>query len=66
MDSIDSDISLSEDDDDEILQKYREERLKQLKSERFGGLYTIEKRDFIREVTEASKDCFIIVFLHQE
>lgn len=58
------------DDDNRALEEYRQKRLEELKSqqkkEKYGGLYLIEKHDFVREVTEASNNCYIVLFLHQE
>lgn len=58
------------DDDNRALEEYRQKRLVELKQQQkkeiFGGLYLIEKHDFVREVTEASKKCYVVLFLHQE
>lgn len=34
--------------------------------EKFGEVYDISKPDFIREVTEASKDCYVVVHLYKD
>ncbi len=53
--------------DDRILEKYKEARLAELKKlakeELYGGVLSISRDEFIKEVTESSKDCWVGVFL---
>ena len=58
-------------DDDKMLQKYRLERIKEMKIEqarnRFGDVVLIDKKDWVREVTDASKTgATVVVHLHAE
>ena len=59
-----------EDDDDIALDKYREQRLQELKRQtvrnRFGDVVGIGKDDWIREVTESSQTCWVVVHLFQD
>lgn len=34
--------------------------------EKYGEVLDISKPDFIREVTEASKDCYVVVHLYKD
>jgi hypothetical protein len=34
--------------------------------EKYGDLTEISKPDFVREVTEASKECYVVVHLYQD
>lgn len=57
-----------EDDEDEVfLEQYRQKRIAEInalaKASKFGSVYPIQKPDFTREVTEASNDAFVFVFL---
>jgi hypothetical protein len=53
-----------------MLKKYREERLNQMKQaafrNRFGDVVDIVKNDWIREVTEASQNCTVLVHLYED
>ena len=57
-------------EDERILNMYKERRIKELqeyaKGARYGSLKEIRRHEFIQEVTEGSKECFVVVFLHQE
>jgi hypothetical protein len=57
-------------DDDRVLEQYRQKRMnemRQMNRERqFGEMHEISKPDFIREVTEASKKCWVVVFLYKQ
>ena len=48
----------------------RKERLRQLKQAaqrpRFGSLGSISRNDFVSQVTEGSRDNWVVVLLHQE
>ncbi len=57
-------------DDIKTLDEYREKRLRDLKImqalNRFGSVYEITKDEWIREVTECSHTCHVIVHLYQD
>ena len=59
-----------EEDDDAMLQRYREERLHQMREAaaraRFGTVLDIVKADWLREVNDASKSCWVVVHLYQD
>jgi hypothetical protein len=55
--------------DSRALEGYRERRLAELKARaalnRFGELRPLARSDFVAEVSEASKEAWVVVFLHQ-
>lgn len=55
--------------DSRILDGYRQQRMNQLKEaafrNRFGEVFDIVKADWIKEVTEASNNCIVIVHLYE-
>eukprot|EP01035_Chromulina_nebulosa_P031885 gene31885-42528_t len=57
-------------DDNRALNEYREKRLRELKESqvknRFGDVLGIGKDDWIREVTDCSKTCWVVVHLYQD
>ncbi|KAI9027950.1 thioredoxin-like protein [Hyaloraphidium curvatum] len=57
-------------DDQRILEEYRRKRMAELNAmlskEKFGSVYPISKPDFVKEVTEASKECWVVVHLFQD
>ncbi|KAJ1461944.1 thioredoxin-like protein [Pelagophyceae sp. CCMP2097] len=57
-------------DDDAMLQKYREQRLAELKlkqaTARFGSVDEIEKVDWTRQVNEVSEGAWVVVHLYQD
>ncbi|KAI9805376.1 MAG: hypothetical protein M1833_005830 [Piccolia ochrophora] len=58
---------LEDDEDEEFLEKYRKQRLAELstisKSSIHGQVYYLQKPDYARDVTEASKQSFVLVHL---
>lgn len=58
---------MEDDLDDEVLESYRKKRLAELhtkqKSERFGVYSEISQTDYVKEVTEASKQCWVVCHL---
>ncbi|RUS25931.1 thioredoxin-like protein [Jimgerdemannia flammicorona] len=55
---------LEDEEDDRVVQEYRMEEMRAMAAkEKFGDLVQINKPDFVREVTEASKECCIVVHL---
>ncbi|CAM9515266.1 unnamed protein product [Phaeothamnion confervicola] len=57
-------------DDDAALQRYRDARLAELRAarsrERFGEVYAIGKADWVKDVTEASCDAWVVAHLHED
>lgn len=57
-------------DDDRVLQVYREQRIAALKAahlkNRFGDVNEISKGDWINEVTEESNSCWVVIHLFQD
>ena len=53
-----------------MLQRYREERLHQMRAAaaraRFGTVLDIVKADWLREVNDASKSCWVVVHVYQD
>ena len=70
--SLDELQSLEDDglEDDSELQRYREQRLQQLKESkaknRWGQVVEISRVDWVSEVTECSRSCWILVLLYQD
>lgn len=71
-----NDDELDELEDDEefadstFFNEYRQQRMNQLKAkqfrDRYGEVYEINKDEWVREVTECSKGCWVIAFLYQD
>lgn len=57
-------------EEDSFLETYRQIRLAQLKEaakkQRYGTVSSIQRADFLREVTESSRDSWVVVLLNQE
>ncbi|KXN71119.1 thioredoxin-like protein [Conidiobolus coronatus NRRL 28638] len=57
-------------EDDRILLAYRQQRIAEMQAEalrsKFGEVYHISKPDFVKEVTEASKENAVIVHLYKD
>ena len=64
---LDELAALEEDEDDAFLEQYRQKRMAEMnalaKASRFGSVYPVQKVDFTREVTEASQNAYVFVFL---
>ncbi|ORX85206.1 thioredoxin-like protein [Anaeromyces robustus] len=58
---------LLEDDDRRVLEKYRQKRIAEMQAlarkEKYGSLITIDETNFVEEVTEASKECAVVVYM---
>jgi Arc/MetJ-type ribon-helix-helix transcriptional regulator len=52
-----------ESDDDEFLERYRQQRLQQLKQGSFGEVVPISRPDWVREVNEDSMKVWVVVVL---
>jgi hypothetical protein len=63
---------MKEDDfsDSRMLESYREQRLQEMKQKmvqnRFGDVTEIVKAEWVREVTEGSQTCAVLVHLYQD
>ncbi|CAG8524553.1 1279_t:CDS:2 [Diversispora eburnea] len=61
---------LEDEEDERILLEYRQKRIAEMKAEvsreRFGHVMQISKPDFVREVSEASKDVWVVVHLFKD
>lgn len=57
-------------DDDRILEMYRAQRLAEMREQavrnRFGDVNEITKEEWVREVTDASNSCHVVVHLYQD
>ncbi|KAJ2812443.1 phosducin, partial [Coemansia furcata] len=67
---LDELAELEDEEDDQILAQYRQQRLAEIKAqadkEKFGELMYISEPDYKREVTEASRDSWIVVHLFRD
>lgn len=65
LEEIDDDL-----DDDRFLEEYRKKRLAEMREEakvlRFGSLVPISGSDFVREVSQAPSDVWVVVILYKE
>jgi len=61
---------MEDDFEDDFLEQYKKKRLDQIKSQagkpRYGESREISKQDYVHEVTNAPKDVFVILHLHQD
>ncbi|KAL0080269.1 thioredoxin-like protein [Phycomyces blakesleeanus] len=57
-------------EDDRIILEYRQKRLQEMQAvsskEKYGDVVQISKPDFVKEVTEASKECYVVVHLFKD
>lgn len=64
---LDELAELEDDEDEAFLEQYRQKRMAEInalaKASKFGSVYPLQKVDFTREVTEASNEAFVLVFL---
>lgn len=64
---LDELAALEDDEDEDFLEHYRQKRMAEInalaKASKFGSVYPLQKVDFTREVTEASADAYVFVFL---
>lgn len=64
---LDELAELEDDEDEAFLEQYRQKRMAEInalaKASKFGSVYPLQKVDFTREVTEASNNAFVFVFL---
>jgi len=61
---------LEDDIEENTLEKIRQQRLRELKAEaakqRFGDVYPLSRADFIRDVTEASREYWVVVEMFKD
>lgn len=64
---LDELAELEDDEDEAFLEQYRQKRMAEInalaKASKFGSVYPLQKVDFTKEVTEASNDAFVFVYL---
>lgn len=57
-------------EDDRIVQQYRQQRIKEMQdyvvTAKFGTVLPLQKAEYSREVNDASKDCYVVVYLYQD
>ncbi|KAI9245751.1 thioredoxin-like protein [Sporodiniella umbellata] len=57
-------------EDDRILNEYRHKRMMEMHAqaakEKYGQIREISKTDFVKEVTEASQECYVVVHLYKD
>jgi hypothetical protein len=60
---------IDDDEDEEVLKIYKEKRMKEMQEyalkPKYGKLLEIRKQDYIQEVTNATKDVFVVLHLYQ-
>ena len=61
---------LEDEEDDEVLKRYKEKRIKEMKEfaskPHYGKLLELKKQDYIQEVTNAPKDVYVVLHLYQD
>lgn len=64
---LDELAALEDDEDEAFLEQYRQKRMAEInalaKASKYGSVYPLQKVDFKREVTEASNEAYVFVFL---
>lgn len=64
---LDELAELEDDEDDDFLESYRQKRMAELSSIKtssvYNQVYHLQKPDYSRDVTEASKDAYVLVLL---
>lgn len=70
LDELDELEEGGEYDDSRALDEYRARRLAEIKAatarNKFGRVFPLSRQDFVPEVNDASKEAWVVVFLHQE
>ncbi|KAF9093447.1 Phosducin-like protein 3 [Mortierella sp. GBA35] len=70
VDELDELLDEDNEEDERMLMEYRQQRLNTIRQEmsedKFGEIQHIYKTDFIREVSEASKDVWVVAYLYKE
>ncbi|KAG0210145.1 Phosducin-like protein 3 [Mortierella sp. NVP41] len=70
VDELDELLDEDNEENERMLMEYRQQRLNTIRQEmsedKFGEIQHIYKTDFIREVSEASKDVWVVAYLYKE
>ncbi|KAG0052525.1 Phosducin-like protein 3 [Gryganskiella cystojenkinii] len=70
VDELDELLEEGGEDEERMLMEYRQQRLNQMRQEmsedKFGEIQHIYKTDFVREVSDASKDVWVVAYLYKE
>ncbi|KAF9438541.1 Phosducin-like protein 3 [Entomortierella beljakovae] len=70
VDELDELLDEGNEDEERMLMEYRQQRLNAIKQEmsvdKFGEVQHIYKTDFVREVTDASKDVWVVAYLYKD
>ncbi|CAO3569409.1 unnamed protein product [Mortierella alpina] len=70
VDELDELLNEANEDEERMLMEYRQQRLNMIKQEmsedKFGEIQHIYKTDFVREVSDASKDFWVVAYLYKE
>ncbi|KAG0077679.1 Phosducin-like protein 3 [Podila epicladia] len=70
VDELDELLDEGNEEEERMLMEYRAQRLNAIKNElsedKFGEIQHIYKTDFVREVSDASKDVWVVVYLYKE
>ncbi|KAF9584557.1 Phosducin-like protein 3 [Lunasporangiospora selenospora] len=70
VDELDELLEEGNEDEERMLQEYRQQRLNQIKLElsedKFGEVEHIYKTDFVREVSDASKNIWVVCYLYKD
>ncbi|KAI9224015.1 thioredoxin-like protein [Blastocladiella britannica] len=68
--TLDELAELEDEEDDRVLESYRRRRMAEMKDaasrKRFGEVTAISKPDFVREVSDASKECWVVCYLYKD
>ncbi|KAK3812269.1 MAG: putative viral IAP-associated factor [Benniella sp.] len=70
VDELDELLEEGDEEEERVLLEYRQQRLNAIKQEmsenKFGDIQHIYKTDFVREVSDASKDVWVVVYLYKD
>ncbi|KAF9982985.1 Phosducin-like protein 3 [Mortierella antarctica] len=67
VDELDELLDEANEDEERMLMEYRLNMIKQeLSEDKFGEIQHIYKTDFVREVSDASKDVWVVAYLYKE
>ncbi|KAG0271220.1 Phosducin-like protein 3 [Linnemannia exigua] len=70
VDELDELLDEDNEEDERMLMEYRQQRLNAIKQEmsedKFGEIQHIYKTDFVREVSDASKEVWVVAYLYKE
>ncbi|KAG0225245.1 Phosducin-like protein 3 [Mortierella sp. GBA43] len=70
VDELDELLDETNEEEERVLLEYRQQRLDAIKQEmsenKFGEIQHIYKTDFVREVSDASKDVWVVAYLYKD